>query len=140
MRDSSSSRSRPASFLRPDVIQPTELPAAAEPATQVKSPRLPDAPDTASGTAQAAAPAGSRDRPLRRGSALPAQTSKAAVSDAKSPLQTDWLLAADTPVAGKLDRRSPEGRSEGVRYGNGTAESEVAVENEVALARGPSTR
>ena len=46
----------------------------------------------------------------------------------KPKARPDLLLAADTPVQGKLNRRSPGGRSEGVRYGGGTLKSEETVE------------
>jgi hypothetical protein len=40
----------------------------------------------------------------------------------------DWLQAADTPMEGKLERRRPGGRGEGIRYGGGSSQSEQAVE------------
>ena len=41
-------------------------------------------------------------------------------------------------MQGKFKRRTPGGRSEGVRYGGGTPQSEEAVERAAPLARGPS--
>jgi hypothetical protein len=40
----------------------------------------------------------------------------------------DLLQAADASMQGKFTRRTPDGRSEGVRYGGGSPASEVAVE------------
>jgi hypothetical protein len=40
----------------------------------------------------------------------------------------DLLQAADASMQGKFTRRTPDGRSDGVRYGGGSPQSEVAVE------------
>ena len=45
-----------------------------------------------------------------------------------SQLPPDLLQAIDTLMQGKFKRRTPGGRSEGVRYGGGTPQSEEAVE------------
>ena len=45
-----------------------------------------------------------------------------------SQLPPDLLQAIDTMMRGKLKRRTPGGRVEGVRYKGGTTESEAAVE------------
>ena len=45
-----------------------------------------------------------------------------------SHLPPDLLQAIDTGMQGKLKRRTPDGRGEGVRYGGGTPQSEEAVE------------
>ena len=47
---------------------------------------------------------------------------------ARGKSQPDLLLAVDTPVAGKLQRRTPSARSEGVRYNGGTVQSEESVQ------------
>ena len=46
-----------------------------------------------------------------------------------SQLPPDLLQAIDTLMQGKFKRRTPGGRSEGVRYGGGTPQSEEAVEH-----------
>lgn len=46
-----------------------------------------------------------------------------------SRLPPDLLQAIDTLMREKFKRRSPDGRSEGVRYGGGTPKSEEAVEH-----------
>jgi len=43
----------------------------------------------------------------------------------------DLLQAVDAAMQGKFKRRTPSGRSEGVRYGGGTPQSEEAVERAV---------
>jgi len=43
----------------------------------------------------------------------------------------DLLQAVDSAMQGKLKRRTPSGRSEGVRYGGGTPQSEEAVERAI---------
>jgi hypothetical protein len=45
-----------------------------------------------------------------------------------SQVPPDLLQAVDAMMQGKLNRRTPSGRPEGIRYGGGTTQSEEAVE------------
>ena len=61
---------------------------------------------------------------------IPADNSMPGMADG-SRLPPDLLQAIDTFMQGKLKRRTPGGRSEGVRYGGGTPQSEEAVERAI---------
>jgi hypothetical protein len=90
-----------------------------------KPPELPRGEPAAPRPAEGAGPASSPAASPAPGVAT-VQPSSAAVAGSPSPPEKP--PAADAPMQGKLDRRSSDGRGEGVRYGNGTPESEAAVE------------
>jgi hypothetical protein len=76
----------------------------------------------------------SNDAGLDQQPAAPASTTPAPAPDAPPGLGNgttagpDLLQAADASMQGKLNRRTPDGRSDGVRYGGGSPQSEEAVQ------------
>lgn len=62
------------------------------------------------------------------GTAKPEVPPPAVTPDTKPPSPPEAVASNDKKVVGKLNRRLPGGRSEGVRYGGGTPQSEEAVE------------
>lgn len=121
-----------------EVLQSRVTQLMAEGGPSEKQPRAPAKPvalDRSAGPPQLAQPpwvARPEDLDTRRPSAGPARPAGPALAAAPvagpSVPAADLLLAPDTPMQGKLMRRSADGRSEGVRYGSGTSESEEAVE------------
>jgi hypothetical protein len=93
-----------------------------------------DRPSTGPTTPPAAPPApraGSQDHPAApRADAGPAEDFIPGIMGG-SQVPPDLLQAIDAMMQGKFKRRTPAGRSEGVRYGGGTAQSEAAVERAI---------
>jgi len=73
-------------------------------------------------------PKGSGSNPQASAAAAPDAVPGLNVGSAAAP---DLLQATDASVQGKLTRRTPDGRSEGVHYGGGSVQSEEAVERAI---------
>jgi hypothetical protein len=106
---------------RPPTIEPAVAGGLGAP----RFPRLEPAPPLPRAVERSGPAAG---LPMRSATSGPGVLPAGVVPEAAAGAGPDWLLAADTPVEGKLGRRSPSGRSEGVHYGGGTPQCEEAVQ------------